>query len=397
MTQALFSMTLTTRSPRCCWSATRLGRGESSRSCASSRSDALAEMRGLIFELRPGALDKDGLVHGAAQARRRGPGPDRPAVSSRPMVDGDRAHVPVDVEETLLPDRPGGAPQRRQARARKRGADRARPRARALRLVVIDDGVGFDPGQVPGGHLGLEGCARAPSGSAAGSPSDRRPGEGPASSCVCRSPPAGSARGSGSERRRAHRTDDVDPARPRSGRGPRPSLRPSALGTASRTDHRCRDREPHHLAEPHRTHRVLIVDDDRRVRQSLSGLMALRDDIEVVGTAGVLADALRCCDETEPDTSCSTFGCPTSTTASASSPNSPPRTGCPGPRSRWGESSSSSSRSTGAEAFIPKRSLPRRSASASSNWPTPPPGGPSRRQSDARVDRSIRSGRGRGA
>jgi DNA-binding NarL/FixJ family response regulator len=36
---------------------------------------------------------------------------------------------------------------------------------------------------------------------------------------------------------------------------------------------------------------VLIVDDDRRVRQSLSGLIALREGVEVVGTA---PDAPRC-------------------------------------------------------------------------------------------------------
>ena len=48
--------------------------------------------------------------------------------------------------------------------------------------------------------------------------------------------------------------------------------------------------------------RVLIVDDDRRVRQSLSGLIALRDGVEVVGTA---PDAPRCLElvrASSPDT-----------------------------------------------------------------------------------------------
>ena len=48
--------------------------------------------------------------------------------------------------------------------------------------------------------------------------------------------------------------------------------------------------------------RVVVVDDDRRVRQSLCGLMALRDGIEVVGTAGDGKAALAVCDEAAPDT-----------------------------------------------------------------------------------------------
>jgi DNA-binding NarL/FixJ family response regulator len=48
--------------------------------------------------------------------------------------------------------------------------------------------------------------------------------------------------------------------------------------------------------------RVLIVDDDRRVRQSLSGLMSLRDGIVVVGTAGDGDAALALCGATTPDT-----------------------------------------------------------------------------------------------
>jgi DNA-binding NarL/FixJ family response regulator len=48
--------------------------------------------------------------------------------------------------------------------------------------------------------------------------------------------------------------------------------------------------------------RVVIVDDDRRVRQSLSGLMALRRGLEVVGTAGDGEAAIALCDATGPDT-----------------------------------------------------------------------------------------------
>lgn len=55
---------------------------------------------------------------------------------------------------------------------------------------------------------------------------------------------------------------------------------------------------------PEQTHpvRVLIVDDDRRVRQSLSGLIALRDDVEVVGTAPDSQRALELVRSASPDT-----------------------------------------------------------------------------------------------
>ena len=52
----------------------------------------------------------------------------------------------------------------------------------------------------------------------------------------------------------------------------------------------------------HERVRVLIVDDDRRVRQSLSGLMALRDEIEIVGTAGDGDAAIALCSAAGPDT-----------------------------------------------------------------------------------------------
>ncbi len=51
-----------------------------------------------------------------------------------------------------------------------------------------------------------------------------------------------------------------------------------------------------------RSVRVVIVDDDRRVRQSLSGLMSLREGIEVVGTAGDGDAALALVSAAHPDT-----------------------------------------------------------------------------------------------
>jgi DNA-binding NarL/FixJ family response regulator len=51
----------------------------------------------------------------------------------------------------------------------------------------------------------------------------------------------------------------------------------------------------------HRRHRVVVIDADHRVRASLAGLLGLGDHLEVVGQAGQLTEALRCCEDAEPD------------------------------------------------------------------------------------------------
>jgi DNA-binding NarL/FixJ family response regulator len=53
--------------------------------------------------------------------------------------------------------------------------------------------------------------------------------------------------------------------------------------------------------ESHRPHRIVVVDADHRVRASLAGLLSLGDHLEVVGQASGLADALRVCEDGEPD------------------------------------------------------------------------------------------------
>ncbi|HET7027066.1 MAG TPA: response regulator transcription factor [Candidatus Limnocylindrales bacterium] len=47
--------------------------------------------------------------------------------------------------------------------------------------------------------------------------------------------------------------------------------------------------------------RVVVVDADRRVRDSLSGLLELGDELEVVGQAGQPGAALDLCAERDPD------------------------------------------------------------------------------------------------
>lgn len=56
-----------------------------------------------------------------------------------------------------------------------------------------------------------------------------------------------------------------------------------------------------HTSGAIRRHRVVVVDADHRVRESLACLLGLGECLEVVGQAGQVGDALRVCEETRPD------------------------------------------------------------------------------------------------
>jgi signal transduction histidine kinase len=115
---------------------------------------ALAEMRALIFELRPGALQEEGLVaalqkHTAALSAREG---------LRIEVDGPAERIALDpaTEEHLY----RFAQEALHNVVKHAGASRALVRLEAevcerLVLEIEDDGTGFDPAAVPAGHLGL--------------------------------------------------------------------------------------------------------------------------------------------------------------------------------------------------------------------------------------------------
>ena len=120
--------------------------------------DALAEMRALIFELRPGNVEESGLI-GALRRTPRG----LPAGSACRSCWTPTSNAAADRGRgDALPDRPGGTPQHGQARRRPPGHDRGLPRrgrgppeGRRRRARVR-------PSQVPDGHLGLAGMrARA--------------------------------------------------------------------------------------------------------------------------------------------------------------------------------------------------------------------------------------------
>lgn len=160
VTQALFSMTLTTHTV-----GMLLDRGDTAAALQrlteleELQRDALGEMRALVFALRPASLDRDGLVQAlrtyAAAIERRSRLP-----ITLELDEVDR--LPEDVEDALYRITQEALHNiTKHARA---GSARVRLviRDRGVLLEVSDDGVGFDPAAVPGGHLGVAGMrARA--------------------------------------------------------------------------------------------------------------------------------------------------------------------------------------------------------------------------------------------
>lgn len=159
VTQALFSMTLVSRSVEML-----LDRDvDAARTHLSQLRDlqreALAEMRALIFELRPGNLEQDGLsralrTHTAALQGRIG----LPIVVEIALQE----RLPLAIEEVLY----RVAQEALHNVVKHAGARQARVEVswlgRDVRLRIEDNGKGFDPERVPDGHLGLAGMrARA--------------------------------------------------------------------------------------------------------------------------------------------------------------------------------------------------------------------------------------------
>jgi PAS domain S-box-containing protein len=159
VTQALFSMTLLSRSIELLLVKDPSQVPGKLASLRDLQREALAEMRALIFELRPGNVEENGLIqalrtHSAALSGRIG----LPVV-----VEGDlAARPPIDVEEGLYRI----AQEALHNVVKHAGAKQVRVEVGrvpdGVHLRVADDGRGFDPTAVPDGHLGLTGMqARA--------------------------------------------------------------------------------------------------------------------------------------------------------------------------------------------------------------------------------------------
>jgi signal transduction histidine kinase len=116
--------------------------------------EALAEMRALIFELRPGNLEQDGLVralktHAAALQGRLG----LPIVVESDLTD----RLPLPAEEVLYRIAQEALHNVVKHAAARQVRVEVRRHDGGVRLRVEDDGKGFDPAAVPDGHLGLAG------------------------------------------------------------------------------------------------------------------------------------------------------------------------------------------------------------------------------------------------
>jgi PAS domain S-box-containing protein len=155
VTQALFSMTLTARAAEMLVDRDSPAAVEKLAELRELAQDALAEMRALIFELRPGSLTEEGLVralrkHIAAVQGRTG----MPVVFEADEIAGLSPEIEEALyricQEALHNVVKHAAASRVQIELRRDGG--------CVRLVVTDDGMGFDAATASrGGHLGLAG------------------------------------------------------------------------------------------------------------------------------------------------------------------------------------------------------------------------------------------------
>jgi signal transduction histidine kinase len=175
VTQALFSMGLTARALELLLDRDLEAARAKLAELRDLQKDALAEMRTLIFELRPQALETDGLAqalrnHGAAVQGRTGLDVAVEVESSERLA--------LDVEEALYRI----AQEALHNVVKHANATRARIVLRRtgneVRMTIDDDGIGFDPDAVPRGHLGLVGMRQRAERIGAGIAIGRLPGSG---------------------------------------------------------------------------------------------------------------------------------------------------------------------------------------------------------------------------
>jgi len=159
VTQALFSMTLVTRTTELLVDRDPAAAKEKLGSLRDLQREALAEMRALIFELRPGNIEQDGLLaalktHSAGLQGRIG----LPIVVTSNLTE----RLPIALEEVLYrisQEALHNIVKHAAARQVTLSIERA---PAGLQLRIVDDGKGFETARVPDGHLGLAGMrARA--------------------------------------------------------------------------------------------------------------------------------------------------------------------------------------------------------------------------------------------
>ena len=159
VTQALFSMTLVARSVELLLDRDPDAARTQLAQLRDLQREALAEMRALIFELRPGNVEQDGLTralrtHSSALQGRIG----LPIVVESELQD----RLPLEIEETLYRISQEALHNVVKHAAARQVRLEIAPMPHGVRLRIEDDGKGFDPDAVPDGHLGIAGMrARA--------------------------------------------------------------------------------------------------------------------------------------------------------------------------------------------------------------------------------------------
>lgn len=190
VTQALFSMGLTMRALELLLGsdpeAARLKLAE----LRDLQKDALAEMRTLLFELRPQSLEKDGLVqairtHTAAVQGRTGLSI---TVDAEPLE-----RLPIQVEEAFYRITQEAIHNVVKHAAAQNASVRVARSDETLTLDVTDDGAGFEPARVPRGHLGLVGMRQRADQVGAELSIESAPGEGTTIRVVLAAPERASA------------------------------------------------------------------------------------------------------------------------------------------------------------------------------------------------------------
>jgi signal transduction histidine kinase len=132
-------------------------------------------MRALIFELRPGNIEADGLLpalrtHAGALQGRIG----LPIVVTSDLVD----RLPLALEEVLYRIAQEALHNVVKHAAARQVELSVTRRGRVVVLRIRDDGKGFDAAAVPDGHLGLAGMRARAEKVGAGFNVDARPGQG---------------------------------------------------------------------------------------------------------------------------------------------------------------------------------------------------------------------------
>jgi len=159
VTQALFAMSLTTRSIELLLPRDREAALEKFDELRQLQREALAEMRSLIFELRPGSLERDGLeqalrTHAAALESR---------VGLSILVEAELpVALPLETQEDLYRIATEALHNVVKHAAAKQVDVRVAQRGGTLRLSVKDDGRGFGAHRMSEANLGMAGMrARA--------------------------------------------------------------------------------------------------------------------------------------------------------------------------------------------------------------------------------------------